>query len=137
MKVKLDYVLLIDDDEDDNYYHQLILKESFSIGTIKVAENCFEALAFLADGNLVPDIIFLDANIPKMNGWEFIEKYEKLFAGKQQKDPVIIMLSTSLSPKDRERASQIPIINGYETKPLTKEMSQRLIKQYFAKQTAG
>ncbi|HXB43745.1 MAG TPA: response regulator [Puia sp.] len=137
MKVKLDYVLLIDDDEDDNYYHQLILNESFSIGTIKVAENCFEALCILANGNLVPDIIFLDANMPKMNGWEFIEKYENLYAGKRLKDPVIIMLSTSLSPKDKERASHIPLINGYETKPLTKEMFERIIKQYFAKQTAG
>jgi CheY-like chemotaxis protein len=136
MEVKLD-VLLIDDDEDDNYYHQLILKESVSIGNIKVAESCFDALGFLADGNLMPDIIFLDANMPKMKEWEFIEKYEMLYAGKLLKDPVIIMLSTSLSPKDRERASQIPVLNGYETKPLTLEMSERLIKKYFVKQTAG
>jgi len=77
----------------------------------------------------MPDIIFLDANMPKMNGWEFVEEYKKIASGKQK--PVIIMLTTSLSPIDKERAAKVPEISGFETKPLSDQSFEKILTTYF------
>ena len=77
-----------------------------------------------------PDIIFLDINMPAMDGWEFLEKYSEL------KDslphyPVVIMLSTSLNPDDELRAQSIPEISEFFNKPMTLEMIALAIAKYF------
>ena len=84
MKIKVDCVLLIDDDEDDNYFHRLVLEESASVERIIIAESSIEALEYIRSGKINPDIIFLDVNMPKMNGWEFVEEYEKINSHQKQ-----------------------------------------------------
>ncbi len=132
MKIKVDCVLLIDDDEDDNYFHRLVLEESASVERIIIAESSIEALEYIRSGKINPDIIFLDVNMPKMNGWEFVEEYEKINSHQKQ-NPVILMLTTSPNPVDKERAKNVPEINGFETKPLTAESFNRILSKYFSK----
>ncbi len=127
---KLNYVLLIDDDDDDNYFHRLILEESSLVNTIKVIDNSFEALDFIRHADTFPDLIFLDANMPKMNGWEFVEEYKKL-SHQKKTNSVIIMLSTSLNPADKKRAKAVAEINGFETKPLTSDAFEKIVQEYF------
>jgi len=130
MKQKLNCVMLVDDNEDDNFFHKIVLKETGIAEHIKVAESGFEALDFLKNENKIPELIFLDINMPKMNGWEFLEEYRKL-NDEQKARVIIIMLTTSLNPADRKKALVIPEVDGFETKPLTHETLSEIIERHF------
>lgn len=132
MLKKLNSILLVDDDEDDNYYHKIIINKMEMVNKIAVAENGIEALAYIKDeANIPPDIIFLDLNMPKMNGWEFLEQYQHLTIKKKAK-VLIVILTTSLNPDDKKRAEEIKDVTGFETKPLSKEILSELLDKHFS-----
>lgn len=130
MLSRLDCIMLIDDNEDDNFFHQIILNEINAAQHIQVAESGFEALEYLQKGIQLPQLIFLDINMPKMNGWEFLDEYEKL-SEKNKISAVIIMLTTSFNPYDKEKAKSRRLVNGFESKPLTEEILRRVFASFF------
>ena len=65
-----------------------------------------------------------------MNGWEFLEEYEKLTHDKRN-DIILIMLTTSLNPDDVGRAESFSSISGYRNKPLTVKMIEEIVEEYF------
>jgi CheY-like chemotaxis protein len=129
MKVKLNCVLLIDDDEDDNFFHHKVVKEAGITEHIKIVENGFEAIEFLRQQKQVPELIFLDINMPKMNGWEFLEKLNSL--SHLDRSGTIIMLTTSLNPADKEKSESIPQISDFKSKPLTAKMLSEILANHF------
>jgi CheY-like chemotaxis protein len=68
-----------------------------------------------------------------MNGWDFLEQYKDLDI-KQKAKIVIVMLTTSGNPADREKAEYIEEVTGFKTKPLTEEMLTELLDNYFFRQ---
>ncbi len=131
MRKKLNCILLVDDDPDDNFFHEIIINEMNIVNQIDIATNGIEALAYLKKENQVPpEIIFLDLNMPKMNGWEFLEHYKHLNI-KQKADVLIVILTTSANPDDIKKAEEIEDVTGFETKPLTKELMYEILQQYF------
>jgi CheY-like chemotaxis protein len=135
MKNKLNCILLVDDDEPTNFLNKMVLENVDCAETIKVADSGQDALSYLEqtapNGNpSSPDLIFLDINMPAMNGWEFLERYSSL-ERKHKANVVIVMLTTSLNPDDRAKASNIPDVSGFETKPLTPEKLQAILEKYF------
>jgi CheY-like chemotaxis protein len=131
MKKRLNCIMLIDDDEDDNYFHQIILRKMDIAHHIEVAESGLEALDYLEKGNEVPDIIFLDINMPGMDGWDFLDEYKKLNA-REKTTVIIIMLTTSISPADKEKAEKMPEITSFQSKPMTQEMLNDILERYFS-----
>jgi CheY-like chemotaxis protein len=131
MRKKLNSILLVDDDPDDNYYHQIIINKMNIVNNIDIVVNGIEAIAYLEnETNIPPDIIFLDLNMPKMNGWEFLKHYKHL--GTAQKAKVlIVILTTSANPDDIKRAKEIQEVTGFETKPLSKEILTEILEQHF------
>lgn len=132
---KLNCILLVDDDEPTNFLNKMILEDVNCAETVEVAESGQSALRYLENasenGNpSSPDLIFLDINMPAMNGWEFLEQYSHLDQSRKA-NVVIVMLTTSLNPDDRAKAGKIPDVSGFETKPLTPEKLQSIIKKYF------
>src|SRR5665647_214670 len=122
MKQKLNCILLIDDDEPTNFLSNLLLEEANCTRHIQIEESGQKALEYLSgtdhDNNdnsdlSYPELIFLDINMPAMDGWEFLDKYKEL-KREQQPKTVIIMLTTSLNPEDKQRAERIPEVAGFE-----------------------
>lgn len=109
--------VLIDDNEADNVFHEIMIRRAGFTGEILVFLSGLDALAFLRTDDLSkPTCIFLDINMPMMSGFEMVEEATPLIGDKPS--VVLVMLTSSGSPADRERAKTLPLIKGYVTKPL-------------------
>jgi len=127
---KINSVLLVDDDDTNNFYNKIILREEVGFtGEIKVCYNGKEALEFLQSKGSMPDIILLDINMPIMNGFEFLDRYEDL-PNELKAKVVICMLTSSLSDSDKEKAGSTGIIKEYFGKPLEKELLIGVMNKY-------
>ena len=119
-------IFLIDDNEMDNVFHEVILRRSGFTGELLVFEDAQQALDYLqADETRAPTLIFLDINMPRMNGFEFAGKAEVLL----QRTPsaTIVMLSSSSAGPDKEKAAGISAISGFIVKPLFEQQARELI----------
>jgi CheY-like chemotaxis protein len=123
MKVKLNCILLVDDDEPTNFLNKMAV----------------EALDYLSCAGQPapknkecpsPEIIFLDINMPAMDGWEFLQKYEALPEA-HKSSIIVIMLTTSFNPEDELKARKIPSVKEFRNKPLTSSLLQDILKKYF------
>lgn len=135
MERKLDCILLIDDDEPTNFLNQIIIESADCAKQIKSVQSGEEALVYLANTGRnenvsYPDLIFLDINMPAMNGWEFLESYRAL-KKEFNEETKIVMLTTSLFPEDAALAEKICEISAFENKPLTEEKFSAIIKKLF------
>ena len=139
MNPKLNCVLVIDDDEPTNFFNKMIVTKAGCTDHIQVAQSGQEALDYLINSEYLggneskfpcPDLIFLDINMPAMNGWEFLERYKTL-SKEHQGNIIIVMLTTSLCSEDIARAKSIPDIAGFESKPLTIEKVEKILEKHF------
>lgn len=127
MKI-FNYVLFVDDEYSSNYYHEFILKNCDLVNETGSFLSARKALKYFRDikagiPNKMPDIIFLDINMPEVDGFEFID----LFQGIQlEESPIIIIISTTLNPNEEEKAKKHPLIFNFINKPLTLEFIQEL-----------
>jgi CheY-like chemotaxis protein len=112
-------IMLIDDNKLDNFFHKRVIAKYDD--TIEVVEmlSATDALKYLTGGNVTkyPDIIFLDINMPGMNGWEFLEEYKSL-SDEMRKSMIVIMLTTSENPNEKTRALNNSFLTDFISKPL-------------------
>ena len=120
MDTRIDHAMLIDDDEIDQRYYQRTLKRSGLVENIHAFTMATEALDFLLQKKQRMDVIFLDINMPRMTGFEFLERATEEL-GDRFVDVVIIMLTTSIDPNDRDRAQTYDVVREFLNKPLTIE----------------
>ncbi len=130
LKSKLNKILLIDDSEADNYIHSRVIKKADVTDQIITKLGAQEALDYLQEkenGHYPnPDLIFLDINMPGLNGWDFLEEYKKLDK-EQKKGVVVCMLSTSAPEIEQQNISKYEDIKSYSQKPLTHEALTQII----------
>lgn len=117
-------ILLIDDDEISSIVSGAILREAKLASNIHMLFNGKQAVDFLTKRSLQdieavsnPMLVFLDLNMPVMDGFEFLEE----FYSNEKFRPVnlkIVVLTSSAHPRDKEKAEKYPIA-GFVTKPLT------------------
>ena len=121
--------ILIDDEEHSTQTLEVLLRKYCpEVDIIGIFHEGIEALEFMA--TQPPDLLFLDINMPMINGWEFLEQYEQL--EEDQKGEVIcIMLTTSINPSDEERAKKYSSIRRYLPKPLSEADLMMILQEYF------
>ncbi|MEL6478783.1 MAG: response regulator [Pseudomonadota bacterium] len=111
--------MLVDDEEIDQKMYRRIIQRSEIVENVHVFKYADTALDFLKDGEVDNvDVIFLDINMPRMNGFEFLEAATREL-GEDFAKIVIVMLTTSLDPKDRARAAEFEVVRDFINKPLT------------------
>ncbi|MFT6147307.1 MAG: CheY-like chemotaxis protein [Myxococcota bacterium] len=118
--------MLIDDEEADNFLHGLVLRESGTVNEVIDCSSAIDALVYLKrpEGHKI-DVIFLDINMPLMNGFEFLEEYAALPMPCRAR-AVVVMLTTSLRPEDQKRARERGLVADFLPKPLTAKNVERV-----------
>ena len=98
-----------------------------------IFSNGEEAIHYLkknaADGSSIPDIIFLDINMPVMNGWQFLEEYAHLRSD-LQKNITIYMVSSSVDEYDIRKSKEFKTVSDYIIKPIQKEKFSQVLSSY-------
>lgn len=118
-------LLIIDDDP----ISILILKKNLEIIAISqeiiTFNNGKEAFNHLEKINLNNNkyVIFLDINMPVMNGWEFLNKVDRLIT---LQNTTIYLLTSSINKADMEKAKQFPLIKKYISKPICKDVLKEI-----------
>ena len=119
-------VVLIDDDETCSFITDLILKQLYQKVEIKSFLNGELAFNYFSNGiTEIPDLIFLDVNMPKMNGLEFLENMENL----DIEGLKIIMYSSSSRPEEVTTISSYKNVIGYIEKPVNIESLTNLMDE--------
>lgn len=123
--MEINCALLVDDDPISNFISENVVGHCEQVKKIHCAESGSEALRYIkahcADDQptCCPNLILLDLNMPGMDGFEFLENFQKLsFSGKEAVKVVVLTSSTNAS--DIHRAAQYSVA-GYINKPLTQE----------------
>lgn len=131
---KLNCILLVEDDDTTNFYHQFLIEKLHAADHVAVARNGQEALEYLGsalEGKAVrPDLILLDINMPVMDGFEFIEHYERL-PREGMSQVLVVLLTSSMHPTDIERAKAHPVIAEYLYKPLLETSLSDVVGRHF------
>jgi CheY-like chemotaxis protein len=134
---KIKSILLVDDDEITNFINQDIIEGMQITDHIQVCEDGKIAMDYLekayagVEGYVKPDLIFLDLNMPVMNGFEFLKAYQSTFP-ENDRCKLVIMLTTSLRDQDVDQAIDLKlVVTDYMEKPLSTEKVASIMKQYF------
>ncbi|MCR9166000.1 MAG: response regulator [Nannocystaceae bacterium] len=121
-------VLLVDDDPTTNYLHQRVVKKANAEAELAVTTDGREAVEYLeSEGTAWPELILLDINMPRMNGFEFLEAFRSVSA-RRREDARIVMVTTSVLPTDRQRALDHDLVEDFKGKPLSVDDARELLK---------
>jgi CheY-like chemotaxis protein len=129
---KLNCVLLVDDDITTNFLNESLIEEMEIAKQVMVAQNGEEALELVErhfkEHGHCPQLILLDINMPVMDGFDFLEAYQKLDL--KDKDAVhIVMLTTSSNPVDIYKVKEFGV-SDFLSKPLTEEGLKGILNKY-------
>ena len=124
---KFKTVMLIDDNEIDNLINQKMIEAAAIADNIYTHTGAKSAIEFLKNmekldvaDNVLPDVIFLDIDMPLMDGFQFLDEFEKLTNVAKGKCK-IVMLTSSINPQDFNRSKKYENVKQYINKPLSHE----------------
>jgi len=116
--------------DDEHVFHWIAEKfiEKINHGLRSISlYNGNEALEYLSDPkNQVPDILFLDLNMPIANGWKFLDEFEKIRKN-ISKEVKIYILSSSIDPEDHKRAKNYDYVQKFISKPITQKIIEGVL----------
>lgn len=126
-------VMLIDDNEIDNLINQKMIEAANITKYIYTHTGAKSAIEFLKnveklDGvaeSVLPDVIFLDIDMPLMDGFQFLDEFEKLSEITKNMCRVV-MLTSSINPQDVNKSKKYTYVKKYINKPLTQENLEKL-----------
>lgn len=129
LKPRYSIAMVVDDNEIDRYVAENVIARNRFASDVVSAESAMDALSYLeqhqSDPQALPQVIFLDINMPEMNGFDFLEKYE-LLTDDIKNNCVIVILSTSLDVDDKEMATRNKHVSMFLNKPLNQEKLRML-----------
>ena len=113
-------VLLIDDDKAVNFFNKRVVVGHSGFEHIKTVQSGKDGLLFLeqvlSGDEIKPDIIFLDINMPVLDGWQFLQE----FLGQETAKKIIIYIVTSSANQvDVEKAKNYNMKENYIVKPIS------------------
>lgn len=119
--------MIVDDNEPDQFYAKIIVRKFNENIEVIPAFDGKQALELLSDSECNPEIIFVDINMPGMDGHDFLKKYSAL----SENPGVVVMLSTSKEERDRLTIEQFDCVRMHLVKPMKKEYLEMLSAENF------
>lgn len=136
-KKKINLVSIVDDDRLYQFTAQKTIEKIGLVDNIISFENGKDALNNLIANQYnideVPDIIFLDINMPIMDSWEFLEAYKQIKSN-LIKIPTIYVITSSIDESDKEKTRNIEEVSNLLIKPIKREQLVALFQQYLEKE---
>lgn len=130
MEKEIIKILIIDDDDATNFLTSYLFNELCNNCDLTFETSAENALLIFEKGtDNLPDVIMLDINMPGMNGWDFLNEYQKHNFSALKKIP-IFMLSTSIFDSDKIKSKTYPEVVDYIEKPFNEEKIKLLIDLY-------
>jgi CheY-like chemotaxis protein len=117
-------VLIIDDSPAFNHLTRLIIERAGLDCNVIEMSNGQRALNYLDEAHRLPEVILLDINMPVMDGFDFLEEYNRAH---HSTTTSIYMLTSSAQEVDKLKVRSFGIVKGYFEKPLTKENVQKIM----------
>ena len=114
-------VFVIDDEKFDRLLYKRVIDKTGLVDNLVLFGNAEDALAAVRTDAERPELILLDINMPRMNGFEFLEEIDQELAVSSP-PTTVAMLTTSANPKDAERANQFASVKYFFNKPLKSKM---------------
>ena len=119
-------VMLIDDNEIDNLINQKMIEAADISEHIYTHTGAKSAIEFLKNlekidketKDVLPDVIFLDIDMPLMDGFQFLDEFNKL-SEETRKKCKVVMLTSSINPQDVNKSKKYSYVKKYINKPLT------------------
>ena len=118
-------VVIVDDSEIESQITKRILFTKLFAENVETFSSAMAALIYLNTVPVFPDVIFLDLNMPIMDGYDFMNSYIK-FPEDRRKKCMVVLLTGTQSPEQLYKAQQHPEIKSVIRKPLDVEKLQQL-----------
>tara|TARA_R110002124_G_scaffold236381_1_gene401640 strand:- start:314 stop:736 length:423 start_codon:yes stop_codon:yes gene_type:complete len=125
LQVTVGTLMIIDDNSIDQMVYKRIVSRSeqpWSLVQFTDAETALEHLSDPSEPD--PDLILLDINMPRMDGFEFLDAATTQLGAALC--PIVVMLTTSLDRRDEQRARSFSVVRDFLNKPLTQDQLKRL-----------
>ncbi len=133
---KFDIACIIEDNLGNIFWLETIMEDVNFCDHLIIFHNGKEALdqlkALIESGGRLPEIIFLDLNMPVMDGWEFLDEFTLIPTKKQI---LIYIVTSSIDPADIERTKEYEKISGYIVKPVTMDNLREILQAATLKDT--
>ncbi|MCB0700814.1 MAG: response regulator [Chitinophagales bacterium] len=128
--IKLNFIV-IDDSKLDCFIAEKIIKNTGRSENCNVFQQATDALEYIktAQVNGLKTIVFVDIQMPVMNGFEFVESFEKLSDG-QKESYCIYMLSSSINENDIAKVKGYSSVKHFLNKPLTNDTIKAVLEDY-------
>ncbi len=137
MKTTNKNILFIDDDSTTNYLHQFIITNqiNYDDGDVDFCVNGKEAIEYLQDiiqkglsKMLFPSIIFLDINMPELNGFGFLDEFKNL-PKESTSNTKVVMVTSTLNDSDRKKGFTYKEVKYYIIKPVDKDKLSKILEE--------
>jgi two-component system, chemotaxis family, chemotaxis protein CheY len=126
-------IMLIDDDDIFLSLTRFYLEQSNIVEELYSFSCGIEAQKYLEScdkkNDSFPDFIFVDINMPGMDGFEFVDLFDKKFA-RRFPQTNLMMLTSSISKREKTKGMQSPSVKGFLEKPLTENMLEKIVNEF-------
>jgi CheY-like chemotaxis protein len=127
----LDRILCIDDDPITVMLCRKVIQKAEFAKITDSAQNGEDALHYfdrliMENDDHFPELILLDLNMPVMGGWEFLDNFSRDTYANFFSNTKVIVLSSTIDPQDVEKSKTYPMVIDFMSKPITKEMLEKL-----------
>ena len=131
MKI-IDNLCIIDDDRICQFIIKTYAKARSLARNTQIFADANSALDYLKsfsdDVNHLPDLIMLDINMPIMDGWSFLDEFQKISPWINKEIP-IFLITSSIQEEDKIKARQYSAVSGFYIKPINEELIMNIFNR--------